>query len=66
LSEVPLYKLLPNKPVRARFWPWLEPFPERKFLKPFMLFPLRSAEVHPSSSLLLSSLDLSDKKVYGP
>ena len=31
-----------NKPVKARFWPWLEPFAVRKTLKSFKLFPARS------------------------
>jgi len=28
-----------KKPVKARFWPWLEPFSVRKSLKPCKLFP---------------------------
>ena len=28
-----------NKPVEARFWPWLEPFSVRKSLKSFKLSP---------------------------
>ena len=34
-----------HKPVTARFWPWLEPFPVRKSLNPVKLFPPRSPAV---------------------
>ena len=51
-----------KKPVKARFWSWLEPFSVQKSSRPFKVFPLCSS----SSSLLLSSLELSDKKVYEP
>ena len=30
-----------NKPVKAIFWPWLEPFSVRKYLNPFKLFSAR-------------------------
>jgi len=42
----------------ARIWPWLEPLSARKPLNPFKLFLF--------SSLLLSSLEMSDTKVYEP
>ena len=34
-----------NKPVNARFWPWLEPFLVRAFLHPLKVFPLRSRKI---------------------
>ena len=32
-----------NKPVKTRYWPWLEPFRVPKFLNPFQAYPPRSA-----------------------
>ena len=46
-----------NKPVKARFWPGLEPFSRRKSLEQFKVFPLAStaASQHPLSFEILSS-----------
>ena len=38
-----------NRPVRARFWPWPEPFLVRESLKPFNLFSPHSAAIRPVS-----------------
>ena len=50
--QVVIHRPLPrdlehNKPVKARFWPCLEPFFRRKSLKPFRSFLLRWIEVRP-------------------
>ena len=41
------------KTVKARFWPWLEPFPRSKALKSLELFPPRSAAEKVCVHLLL-------------
>jgi len=40
-----------NKQVKARFWPWLEPFLVRKVFKSFNLLPPRSPEVPGSEAV---------------
>ena len=41
-SSRPAPELGTFKTVKARFWPWLEPFSVRNSSEPFVLFPLRS------------------------
>ena len=53
-----------HKTVTARFWPWLAPFFRPKSLKPFKLFPSRSAAVNRATFFIDSCI--TQLKAQGP